>query len=88
VAIAFLAAALVCPGLLLPLNRLWRVLAHRIAAFNNFLILSVIFYVAVVPFGAVLRLLGRDSMTRAGKPATYFQPVAERVNSNAFRDMF
>ncbi len=89
VAAGFLLIALVCPGVLLPLNRLWRALAHRLGTFNNFVILSVIFYVAVVPFGVVMRLLGRDSMNRrTAKPDTYFQPVAERVNSNAFRDMF
>ena len=35
----FLAVALVVPGSLLPLNRLWGVFGRKLAAFNNFLLL-------------------------------------------------
>lgn len=62
VAAAFLLAALVRPGLLAPLNRLWMkfgLLLHRI---TNPLIMGLVFFVAVVPTGLVMRLRGKDPL--------------------------
>lgn len=60
VATAFALAALARPQLLTPLNQLWfrvGLVLHRVV---NPIIMGLVFFAAVVPVGAVLRLLGKD----------------------------
>ena len=59
VAAVFFAAALLSPGLLAPLNRLWfkfGMLLHRVV---SPLVMGMLFYVVVTPTGLVMRLLGK-----------------------------
>ena len=76
--------------MLLPLNRLWAVFAHRLGHVNNYLLLGLFFYVFIVPAGLILRLLGRDPMCRGfdAKAPTYWTPVTRRTDAETLRDMF
>lgn len=61
---AFLAAALVRPSLLAPLNRVWTrfgLLLHKIV---NPLVMGLVFYTAVMPTALVMRALGKDPLRR------------------------
>ena len=86
----FLVTALAAPWVLLPLNRLWAVFAHRLGRLNNYVVLGLFFYVFIVPAGLILRLLGRDPMSRAfdAKAPTYWTPVTRRTDAETLRDMF
>ena len=56
----FLAAALIAPRLLSPLNRTWfhfGVVLHRVI---NPIIMGIIYYGTVVPIGLILRARGKD----------------------------
>lgn len=90
VAAVFLVTALAAPGVLLPLNRLWAVFARRLGGLNNYVVLGLFFYVFIVPAGLILRLLGRDPMSRAfdAKAPTYWTPVTRRTDAETLRDMF
>ena len=90
VAGAFLVTALAAPWVLLPLNRLWAVFAHRLGGVNNYVVLGLFFYVFIVPAGLILRLLGRDPMSRGfdAKAPTYWTPVTRRTDAETLRDMF
>jgi hypothetical protein len=60
VALLFLAAALLRPSILHPLNLLWLkfgLLLHRIV---NPVVMALLFYGTVLPTGIVMRLMGRD----------------------------
>lgn len=60
VAVAFAVMAFVFPRLLTPLNQLWfriGLLLHRVV---NPIVMGLIFYAAVVPVGAVMKLRGKD----------------------------
>jgi hypothetical protein len=60
VAAAFALAAFARPQLLTPLNQLWfrfGLVLHHVV---NPIIMGLIFFAAVVPVGAVLRLFGKD----------------------------
>ena len=64
VAAAFLAVALVRASLLAPLNRLWTrfgLLLHKVV---NPIVMGVIFYLAITPFGLAMRLIGKDPLRR------------------------
>ena len=68
-AVAFLARALVAPGLLAPLNRLWMrfgLLLHKVV---SPLVLGLMFYATVTPIGLIMRLLGKDPLGRGFDPA-------------------
>jgi hypothetical protein len=86
----FLAMALVAPGALMPLNRLWAGFAHRVGQVSNYLLLGLFFYLLVLPFGLIIRLLGRDPMDRKLDPKTksYWSPITRRAEAETFRDMF
>jgi hypothetical protein len=60
VALLFLAAALLRPSILHPLNLLWLkfgLLLHRIV---NPVVMTLLFYGTILPTGIVMRLMGRD----------------------------
>ena len=82
--------ALVLPGALLPLNRLWGVLTGRIHRVVNFLLLASFFYLLVLPFGLVMRLVGRDAMQlKTDRQAkTYWTPVTRHTDEDTLPDMF
>jgi hypothetical protein len=86
----FLILALIVPGLLLPLNRLWGVIAGRIHRVVNFSLLAAFFYLLVLPFGLVMRLFGRDAMNRTPGPdgASYWRPVTRHTDESTLPDMF
>ena len=67
----FLMAALVRPGLLAPLARLWLrvgLVLHRVV---NPLVLGVMFYGVITPFGLAMRGAGRDPLRKR------FDPLAQ-----------
>ena len=87
---AFLTLALIVPAVLMPLNRLWGVLAGRIHRVVNFTLLASFFYLLVLPFGLVMRLFGRDAMHRKPAPdvKTYWTPVTRHTDETTLPDMF
>jgi hypothetical protein len=56
----FLIAAVSAPAILTPLNRVWTGVGMLLHKITNPIILGVLFYGVFAPFGAVLRLLGKD----------------------------
>jgi hypothetical protein len=90
IALAFLCLAFVWPAALMPLNRLWEQLGHRLGIVSNFVLLGTFFYLIVTPFGVVMRLLSTDPMLRRADPGakSYFMPVRRHANADTFSDMF
>lgn len=90
VSVAFLLVALSVPWLLLPLNRLWGVLARALGTLSNYLLLGLFFGIVVIPTGLVMRLVGKDPMSRAiDKDAeSYFSGIERHAGPETFRDMF
>jgi len=86
----FVLVALGAPALLLPLNRLWGAFAHRLGRVNNFVLLTLFYYLFVFPLGLVFKLMGRDSMHRRtdANAATYWQPVGRHASEDNYPDMF
>jgi Saxitoxin biosynthesis operon protein SxtJ len=74
VAIALIAAALVAPRLLAPLNKIWfrfGLILHRVI---NPVVMGIIFSCAVVPTAILLRLRGKDllRLKRDQESASYW----------------
>lgn len=56
--------ALLWPGALAPVNRAWLQLGLRLHRIVNPVVMGVLFYGVVTPFGAVVRLVRRDAPAR------------------------
>ena len=89
-AVCFATVAAVTPGLLLPLNRLWMVLASKIAPVTNGLVLGAVFLFVITPLGLLLRRFGKDPLRRAADRSleTYWSPVTQRPGGKHFSDLF
>jgi hypothetical protein len=82
--------ALIAPGLLMPLNRIWTWLAHRIGFVTNHVLLGVFFYLVIVPFGVAGRLFGMTSFQKRPDSGaeTYWKPVGRQSTTETYADMF
>ncbi len=90
VAAGFVTIALLAPGVLLPLNRLWGVVTGKLGHIVNFVFLAMFFYGFIMPLGLIFRLMGRDSMARriGSKDTTYWTRVTRHTDESTLRDMF
>jgi saxitoxin biosynthesis operon SxtJ-like protein len=72
------ASALVAPDALRYLHRGWTHLGEALGWLNTRVILSLLYVIAVVPIGLVMRLAGRDPMERKFDPAADSYRVASK----------
>jgi hypothetical protein len=56
--------ALIVPRILAPVHRAWMALGDALGWVNTRILLGVVFYGLVTPIGLVMRLRGRDPMSR------------------------
>jgi hypothetical protein len=61
------ALAAIKPHFVLALRTAWLRLARYVGTFNTFLILTLLYFVAVVPIGLVARVFGRDRLGLRGR---------------------
>jgi hypothetical protein len=57
--------AIVLPMSLKPVYRVWMTIGLCLGWINTRIILSIMFYFIILPTGLILRLLGKDPMTRS-----------------------
>lgn len=89
-AVGFLAVALILPNMLMPFNRLWRLVGGAVGHVSNHLLLGLFFYLFVTPVGFILRALGKDPMQRSKMPGdgTYWTPVQRQSTADTLDDLF
>ena len=68
IAALFLLAALAAPQVLAPLNRLWTALGLLLGKIIGPIMLFVVYVIAVVPTGLIMRLRGKDPLHRNFEP--------------------
>jgi len=75
-AAAFLVTSLIMPTLLGPLNRLWQRFGRLLRRLTNPIVMAILFFSTVVPFGLIMRLLKRDVLRLKWEPGsvTYWIP--------------
>ena len=86
-AIAFAVAALVmlsiafaAPRLFDAPNRAWMRFARALGWVNSRILLSLLFFIVITPYGALQRLVGRDRLGRKWRGATpAWTPAPERL---------
>jgi hypothetical protein len=82
--------ALVAPSVLMPVNRLWMLVAGRLNHLMNLILLIVSYVLAIVPFGLFMKLRRRDALRLKMSPeeTTYWVPPVRKITREHFRDMF
>jgi hypothetical protein len=72
----FLLLALLAPAVLAPLNRWWFRLGLAMHKVVNPVVMALIFVIAVIPTGLLMRLFGKDPLRLRREPAaqTYWIP--------------
>lgn len=60
--VALIACALAAPSVLSPLNRAWVGTRNLLSRGTTLVLLAVIYWVAIVPVGLIMRLAGRDRL--------------------------
>ena len=63
-AVALGGVALLAPGLLAPVQRVWMVGVHALGWLNTRVLLGLVYFVMMTPTGIVMRLVGRDPLNR------------------------
>ena len=91
VVFASVGAALVVAGLLVPsaaraFHTAWMRFAAALGHVNSRVLLTLVYYLVVTPYGVVTRLVGRDPLRRRGaKGASYW---VERKTTRQAREQF
>jgi hypothetical protein len=90
VGLTLLLLALVAPGILMPLNRLWDAFAQRLAPVTNTILLGTFFYLVLAPVGLARRLFASDPLERKPRPdaTSYWTPVERQVTTETLKDLF
>lgn len=72
--------AFALPAWLAPIYKAWTFVGHLLGFINTRIILGVIFYLVVTPFGFFKRMRGYDPMSRIGdkEASSYRKPVEYR----------
>ena len=60
IAAAFLAGAVIRPGVLAPLNRLWTRFGLLLNRIVSPLVMGLLFFLVITPFALVMRITGKD----------------------------
>jgi hypothetical protein len=88
-AAGFGVAGIFAPASLGPVYRPWMVFAGKLAWFNTRLLLAITFYLVITPTGLVMRLFGRDPMTRRkGSGSYWIKPPPSARGTKHFKNQF
>jgi hypothetical protein len=82
-----LTLALIAPPVLKPFHRVWMAIGEALGWVNSRIILGVVYYVLIVPIGAIRRLRGNDPMRRTfdRDAVSYKVPRTQRPASHMLR---
>ena len=90
IAALFLAAALVRPNILRPLNRVWFRFGLLLGRIVSPIVMAVVFFVAVTPTALIMRAFGKDSLRLKFDPdaESYWIERADDDPMGSMKDQF
>jgi len=88
-AVLFLLITVIIPQVLLPLNKLWMRLGLLLGMIVSPIVLGIIFFGLVTPYGMVMRLFGRDELRlKFTKKSSHWISRSESIKSDSFKNQF
>lgn len=89
IGLLFLVITLTNAGLLLPLNQLWMRFGLLLGKIINPIIMGIIFFGLFVPYGLVIRLIGRDELNlNQAKNKNYWKLRSKELSQINFKRQF
>jgi hypothetical protein len=83
IAVGLAVLALIAPAALKPFHRVWTTIGEVLGWVNTRVILGIVYYVVIVPVGAIRRMVGDDPMHRKFEPEATTYKVARSQRSAA-----
>jgi hypothetical protein len=71
IGLALLVSGTLAPALLVVPNRWWRRVGHALGWINTRILLSLFFFVILMPVGLIMRLAGKDPLDLRGHGSTW-----------------
>ena len=88
-AVFFLLITVIIPQALLPLNKLWMRLGLLLGMIVSPIVLGIIFFGLVTPYGVVMRMFGRDELRlKFTKKSSHWISRSESIKSDSFKNQF
>ena len=88
-AVLFLLITVIIPQVLLPLNKLWMRLGLLLGMIVSPIVLGIIFFGVVTPYGVVMRMFGRDELRlKFTKKSSHWISRSESIKSDSFKNQF
>ena len=88
-AVLFLLITVIIPQALLPLNKLWMRLGLLLVMIVSPIVLGIIFFGLVTPYGVVMRMFGRDELRlKFTKKSSHWISRSESIKSDSFKNQF
>ena len=85
----FLLITVIIPQVLLPLNKLWMRLGLLLGMIVSPIVLGIIFFGLVTPYGVVMRMFGRDELRlKFTKKSSHWISRSESIKSDSFKNQF
>jgi len=85
VGVVLLAGAIVAPMALAPVHRWWMGLARVISRITTPIVLGILYFIVITPFGLLMRAIGRDPLRRKRDVATHLITRSTAVSSSMVR---
>ena len=88
-AVLFFLITAIIPQVLLPLNKLWMRLGLLLGMIVSPIVLGIIFFGLVTPYGVVMRMFGRDELRlKFTKKSSHWISRSESIKSDSFKNQF
>ena len=88
-AVLFFLITAIIPQVLLPLNKLWMRLGLLLGMIVSPIVLGIIFFGLVTPYGVVMRMFGRDELRlKFTKKSSHWISRSELIKSDSFKNQF
>lgn len=88
---AFLLLLILAPRLLVPVRSVWMRLARFWGALNARIVMTIFYFLVIVPLGVTMRVFGRDLMRRTwhARPASMWEDYRPRQHDpRHYENMF
>jgi len=88
-AVLFLLITFIIPQVLLPLNKLWMRFGLLLGMIVSPIVLGIIFFGLVTPYGVVMRMFGRDELRlKFTEKSSHWISRSESITSDSFKNQF
>ena len=91
IGLLFLILGFILPSVVKPFYRLWMLIAYLLGGFVSRIILTLLFYFVLTPIGLVLRLLGKDLLSKSASSSQesyWVKKDLSNIANDQYRKMY